>query len=471
MSEQNILEIIRAEGTKKFSQAQVEDRVLYGKIHGAVDLLSYCRFIDPSFITPEHVELTAEALSRCEAGEWPYLMIFEPPRFGKSYLASQMFHSWYRGRHPNHDIILASYNTQKARSYSSWVRDIMKTDRFMEIFPDCILDPDYRAAGNYKTLAKGETIAAGMRGGMTGYGAHLAVIDDPVKDYEEARSAVIQDKIWETYRYVIRTRMYPGAKIILIMTRWVTDDLAGRLLEQDGCDTEGGKWHVVKLPILNARGEPLWNEVYSMSEINSIRESVGEAVFQALYMQEPIDAVDRLFNNPQFEEGPAGIKNAAYLDPAFGGSDFSAIAIGAYHDDLYYLTDGQIWRAPINVTYDKVEKLCKTNGICKLFVESNQAQIAVAEEFRRRGIIVGTLTNTVAKHIRIQNSVKLNWNNIRFSRSVSNDFLKQILQYSELAKHDDAPDALAGLISALGGGKTSILKRYTGFTNIFGRIL
>lgn len=471
MTDQSILNLILAEGTRKFSKADPEDRTLYGQINGADDLLAYCRYIDPTFITPYHVQEIGAALSRAERGETKNLMIFVPPRFGKSYLTSQMFQSWFRGRHPNLDIMLASYNSKKASSYTGWVRDICMTDRFHSIFPDCIIDPKNREAGNFVTTLGGTTVGAGTRGGFTGWGAHLALIDDPVKDYEEARSAIIQDKIWEWYRYVLRTRLYPTAIVIIIMTRWVTDDLAGRLIEQDGLYSEGGKWDVVKLPILDAEGKSLWPDVYTENEIQSIRESVGESAFQALYMQEPIDAVDRLFSDPNFKEAPDDMKRAAYLDPAFGGSDYSAIAIGGRNDEDYYLVDGQIWRSSIDVTYAKVEKLCNAHGISKLFVESNQAQVAVAEEFRRRGISVKNISNTVNKHVRIQNSVKLNWSNTYFGKAVSNDFLKQVLQYSELVRHDDAPDALAGLITALGGGKTSILKRYSGFTNIFGRAL
>jgi hypothetical protein len=101
-----------------------------------------------------------------------------------------------------------------------------------------------------------------------------------------------------------------------------------------------------------------------------------------------------------------------------------------------------------------------------LFVESNAAQKAVAAEFRRRGISVKEINSTVNKFVRIQNNVKLNWHRLRFSRHVDQDYLQQVLLYSELARHDDAPDSLSGLIAALGPGKGSLEKRYGGFSRL-----
>jgi hypothetical protein len=89
------------------------------------------------------------------------------------------------------------------------------------------------------------------------------------------------------------------------MTRWVTDDLAGRLRERDGDAAEGGKWHVLKLPILNSHGESLWPEMYPVEEIEDMRNGMGESAFQALYMQEPVDAIERMFSDPKFSEPPA----------------------------------------------------------------------------------------------------------------------------------------------------------------------
>lgn len=470
----DIYESILEEGTRKFSRAKPSDRKLYGKIHGKDELLAYAKYIDPGFIDPHHLKLIAEKLALVEQGKITRLMINVPPRFGKTYLASKIFPSWYRGRHSRNEVIQTSYSTTRAESYTRWVRDTCESDAYHAIFPDVLVRRDKRAAGEWYTEDSGVHIGAGAGGGITGTGAHLAIIDDPVKDYEEAISAVIQDKIWDWYLSTLFTRLYVNAPLIVIMTRWVTDDLCGRLIEHEGLIEDGGKWDRLKLPILDAHGKSLWPERYSEDEIQKIREAVGEKIFQALYMQEPVDAVERLFSDPKFGEAPRGLKLVAFLDPAFGGADYSAFTAGGIDreksdEGLIHIARGHIWRGSIDITYDKVEKYCKELGISVLFVESNQAQTAVAHEFRRRGIIVKEIASTVAKHVRIQNHVKLNWDRIRFSRAVDQDYLKQVLLYSELARHDDAPDSLAGLIAVLGPWKGNIEKRYAGFAGLLRR--
>jgi predicted phage terminase large subunit-like protein len=192
-------------------------------------------------------------------------------------------------------------------------------------------------------------------------------------------------------------------------------------------------------------------------------------------MQDPVDRVEHLFADPRFEEAPGNIKKTAYLDPAFGGDDSSALSIGGVdhkdkpEDELVYITGGYLWKGQIDVTYNRVEKLCKQHNVSKVVIEANQAQRIIAYELRRRGLIVDTIDNTANKHLRIVDAVKVNWERIRFSKGVQNDYLRQILDYSELARHDDAPDSLAGLIRALGVGRRSAVQRYNGFSYLFRR--
>lgn len=474
-----ILEKILEEGTKKFAKAAPEDRRLYGLSEGDKDLLAFCRYMDPDFTAWRHTKQIAEALEKVQRGEIKRLIINMPPRFGKSHIASKLFPAWYRGRHPKAEIIQASYSASRAQSFSRAVRDYCETEDYAKIFPDVQVRPDKRAAGEWLTTAGGVHIGSGVGGGITGAGAHLAVIDDPVKDYEEAVSPVIQDKIWDWYRSVLHTRLYPASAVVVIMTRWVSDDLAGRLIEQDGLDTHGGKWHLVKLPVLLENGESLWPEMYSLKEIQGIREAVGEKIFSALYQQEPVDTAFRLFGDPIFGEVPEdkkrSVKEIAYLDPAFGGDDYSALAIGCIirgekpEDSLAYVTGGYIWQGQIDVTYDRVEKLCKAHNVAKIVIEGNQAQKIIAYELRRRGFLVDIVTNSANKHLRIVNEVKVNWQNIRFTTAVEEKFLRQVTDYSELAEHDDAPDALSGLVKALGLRRRELGKRYGVLANLFSR--
>lgn len=468
----DIYEALLEEGTRKFSKATPEDRKLYGKLNGRDELLAFARYLDADYITPRHIREIAEKLEAVERGEITRLLITVPPRFGKSELVSRIFPAWYLGRHPKREVMITSYNADKAESFSKCARDIVEGDRFHHIFPDVDVSPSKRAMEEWHTIAGGIVIAAGAGGALTGGGAHLAIIDDPVKNWEEAVSETIQEKRYEWYRSVLRTRLYPGSAIILVMTRWVTYDLAGRILEHEKTIDEGGKWEHLNLPLLDAHGKSLWPEMYDDAEIADIRETVGEKIFQALYQQNPIDTIDRIFTDPQFDEPPRGLRLIAYLDPAFGGEDYSAFTAGGRHDNgeqsRIHVARGSIWKGPLDRTYARVERFCNELGVHTLYVESNQAQVAVALEFRKRGINVKTINSTQNKHVRIMNNVKMHWKDIRFSRAVEADYLKQLVTYSEIARHDDAPDSLAGLVAALRPGRQSLSERYDCFGGIFG---
>jgi predicted phage terminase large subunit-like protein len=464
------LHYLREEGTKAFSKVQKSDKKLYGKTYGNKDLIAFAKYIDPDFLDPTHIQLISDALTKVNNGEIKRLIINMPPRHGKSQLCSKIFPTWYLGNHPKSNIILSSYAATLAEDFTRWQRNTCESPIYRDVFPELYIKQDSRAKDQWQTVQGGNVIGAGVGGPITGRGADLAIIDDPIKNYEEAKSEIIQDKIWDWYQSTLRTRLHPGAAVILIMTRWVTFDLAGRLLAQDKTIENGGTWHLLKLPAIDVKGNALWEGRYSANDILQIRKEVGEKIFSALYQQEPIDIQERLFNDPIFAEPPENIRTIAYLDPAFGGSDYSAMTIGGLHESngiRIHVIAGEIWNESLDKTYDKVESLCKKYNVSKLYLEANQSQKALGYELEKRGIIIGLINNYTNKYLRIVNAVKINWEKIRFSKNVSNDYLKQILHYHEDSRHDDAPDSLAGFIERFPkvSGK-DLNKRYS-FVNFF----
>lgn len=470
-----ILDVILEESLKKFSKIKPEDHKLYGKNFGKDNLLAYARYIDRSYVSPSHINKITEKLEKVESGEIKRLIINMPPRFGKSYTTTQLFSSWLMGRNPRRELIVSSYNDDKAKEYTGWVRDTIESDLYHAIFPDTIIKPDKRAAGEWQTTAGGKCIAAGTRGGITGYGAHFAIIDDPVKDYAEAVSEIIQNKVWDWYRAVLRTRLYPGASIIIPMTRWVTNDLAGRLITQEGLLSEGGKWDILILPMIDSLGNPLWPEAYSLEEIQDIRESVGEKIFQALYQQTPVDLIDRIFSDPIFREAPENMPKIGYLDPAFGGNDYCALTTGGLSDpenikeSKAHVTGGWVWKSQIDKSYDMIERIYKQEKLRTLWIESNQAQRILKYELEKRGMNIGLINSVNDKHFRIINYAKQNWASIYFSKNVTPEYMKMLLGYTELSKDKDAADSLAGFIMQLGLGQTPLANRYSGLANFFRR--
>ena len=468
------LDIILEESLKKFSKISPEDRVLYGKNFGQGELLAFAKYIDRNFFAPHHTSLIAEKLEKVEKGEIRRLIINVPPRFGKSYLASQMFLAWLLGRNPRHEIILTSYNDEKAKEYTSWVRDTCKSERFKTIFPDFKMDENKQAAGEWRTEAGGKVIAAGIKGGVTGYGAHFMIIDDPTKDMADSLSDVLQEKVWNRYRADIRTRLYPKSAIIVIMTRWTTNDLVGKLIKNEGLIQDGGKWDILSLPMLDESGKSLWAEAYDTEEIQDIRSSLGEKLFQSLYQQTPVDAVGDVFtSDPIFREASDRMTRIGYIDPAFGGDCYSSVSVGGVDDTpegrKIFITGGYSWKGEIDKTYDMLERIYKKENLSKLWVEANQAQRIMKYELEKRGLNIGLIVSVKNKHVRIVNYAKLNWHHIYFSRNVTPEYLKQVIGYTELAKDKDAADSLAGLIQQLNFGKSNIKERYGNLARLFDR--
>ncbi len=160
----------------------------------------------------------------------PRLMLLMPPRHGKSELASRSFPAWHLGRFPDHEFIACSYNMDLATDFSRKVKMILEDPNYQSIFPETKLDPDNRSAEKWVVHGKrGGYVAAGVGGGITGRGAHVLVIDDPIKSAEDADSADNREKLWQWYLSTAYSRLAPGAGVLLIQTWWHDSDLAGQL--------------------------------------------------------------------------------------------------------------------------------------------------------------------------------------------------------------------------------------------------
>lgn len=228
--DREILESIREAGTKRFAKVKKEDRVLYGKENGRKNLIPFARYIDSKFEDPWHIHSIADMLERMEQREIRRGIINVPPRRGKSQLCTRLFPSWYIGRNPDHNVIISSYSDSKAARFGRWVRDCVESPRFAQIFPDVKVRSDFRASSEWETSHGGLVISKSLRGGITGEGADLFIIDDPYKNMEEATSETISEKVIENYLSVAETRLSPNGIILIVHTRWTRRDLTGYLL-------------------------------------------------------------------------------------------------------------------------------------------------------------------------------------------------------------------------------------------------
>lgn len=179
-------------------------------------LLAFTEYTNPAYVGAAHHHLIAERLEAVERGEIDRLMIFMPPRHGKSELASKRFPAWCLGKDPKRQIIAASYNSDLANDFGRNVRNIVGEPEFGQVFPGVGLSADSAAANRMNTNHGGAYVAAGVGTAVTGRGANIALIDDPFKDREEADSERRRELVWDWYRSTLYTRLMPGGSVVLI---------------------------------------------------------------------------------------------------------------------------------------------------------------------------------------------------------------------------------------------------------------
>lgn len=291
-------------------------------------LIAYAAYQWPGYRDAPHHRLIARKLEAVERGEIRRLMIFMPPRHGKSMLASEFFPAWYLGRNPSHYVIASTYAQELADDFGRKVKGQIADGSYQAIFPGVRLAEDSQSVKRFHveggielgTTQRGAYYSVGVGGPLTGRGAHLLMIDDPVKNREEADSEVVRRRIRDWYTSTAYTRLMPGARIVVIQTRWHEDDLSGWLLKEH--QHEG--WDVVSLPAISDAGEALWPEQYSQAELERIKAAVGPRDWSALYQQRPAPESGDYFKREWFryyEDAPERLQ-------IYGASDYAITAKG-----------------------------------------------------------------------------------------------------------------------------------------------
>ena len=266
-------------------------------------VIGFARYTMPAYRAAAMHRLICEKLEAVERGEIRRLMIFTPPRHGKSELVSRRFPAWYLGRRPERQFISASYGADLAADFGRDVRNILASPEFAALFPGIGLAADSASKARWHTNLGGSYVAAGVGTAITGRGADILNIDDPVKDRVEAESSTTRESVWSWYTSTAYTRLMPGGCVILTMTRWHEDDLAGRLISEMA--NGGDQWEILDLPALalnlddalgRQKGEAVWPERYDAQALDGIRLAIGERDFGALYQQRPRPADGALFH-------------------------------------------------------------------------------------------------------------------------------------------------------------------------------
>lgn len=294
----------------------------------------------------------------------PRLMLLMPPRHGKSEMASIRFPAWHLGHNPGHEIINCGYNMDLPMRFSRRVREIVRDPSYKALFEGCEIDPESQSAEAWNTTMGGGFTAAGVGGGITGKGAHVLIIDDPIKNQEEADSILTRDSLWDWYWSTAYTRLAPGGGVLIIQTWWNDDDLAGRLQTAMEQDPNADTFDVVKYPALaeqyeylhvadnkieryaeplvtvepeykfiRAPGDALHPERYDASMMRNYKLNMPPRVWSALYQQNPVPDEGMYFQKDwlKFESQPPLMRNVNVYqawDFAYGEKNHNDYTVG-----------------------------------------------------------------------------------------------------------------------------------------------
>lgn len=277
-------------------------------------LIDFCIATNPNYIPAYFHERIAEELENIEKkGDEDYkvLLVFVPPRHGKSELCSIGFPAWYLGRNPTKEIITVSYSAELAQDFGSKTRTVVNSEAYKLIF-NVELKEDEQAKAKWRTNQSGSYTSVGVGGAITGRGANVLLFDDPIKNREEAESEVYREKVWQFFTSTAFTRLEPKGVVVVILTRWHIDDLAGRILKNPELSKRA---KVIHYPAIRNE-KPLWGERFNLEALQEIKNTIGPYDWNALYQGNPIASENQEFKPDWFryeDIQPFGFGTRRYL--------------------------------------------------------------------------------------------------------------------------------------------------------------
>lgn len=316
-----------------------------------------------------------------EAGKHRKVILCMPPRHGKTEIASRNFPAWFVGRDPYRHVMVASYNQPFVEEHGKAVREIMQSSTFREVFPDCQLRSGSQATDRLQTEAGGVLAFVGRGGSITGRGAHLFIIDDPLKNSKEADSQLIRDECWTWFNNDVMSRMMTDeAAIVIISTRWHEDDIVGRLTDPMNPNynaEEAVEWRIINIRALaeddDVMGRPLgaalWPSRFGVKWLlgQKRRDARG---FTALYQQRPTPEDGDFFQSsmikdylPHEKPDKANLRIYAASDHAVGQKQVNdrtcMVVVGVDLEGVIWLLDIVWERLDTKKAVDEMMRLMK----------------------------------------------------------------------------------------------------------------
>lgn len=426
-------------------------------------LYDFCQILFPNFYKDERTYLK----EFCESVEnfindkdKRFLIINMPPRHGKS-LTDQCLTSWLLGRDPTCRVMTASYNEDVASVFSKNVRNTIQTEKigervvFSDMFPKTKVK--YGDASAKKWTIDGQSqisyLATSPNGTATGFGCDYLICDDLIKSAEEAYNETALDNTYQWFVNTMLSRLEGQKKCIIVMTRWSSRDLAGRIMDAfpDECE-------IIKYQVQDKDGKMLCEDILNEKDMNLIKREMNVDIFEANYNQTPIDVKGRLYQEfKEWEKLPSG-KIINFTDTADTGSDFLCSINGVISEKEFYISDLVFTDESMEITEPKVAELLFSGAVNVSRIESNNGgrgfarnvQRLMNERYGSNRTQIESVPQTHNKESRIlassawvQNHVYMppNW------RTRFPEFYKQVMSYQRKGKnaHDDALDVLASI--------------------------
>src|SRR5262245_27545222 len=455
----------------------------------AADPVSFRQFIarvSPRYRWYRHCEVLADILQRVADGHIKRLMVFEPPRHGKSETVSRLFTSYFLHRYPDRWVGLSSYSADLANTLSRNARDNYR-------LAGHTIRADAAGVQHWETGEGGGLWACGAGGPATGKGAHLLVVDDPIKNAEEAASETIRAKLQDWWNSTWYTREEPwsdedpNGAMIVVQTRWHEDDLAGWLLDQERQaedDEDRERWHIVNLPAIaeepdpnqfpeTCKVEPDWRqpgealcpERRPIEKLLKICKRIGQYFFDALFQQRPSAKEGEFFKVDKLEvveAEPAGLRKCRAWDLAASkgtGAYTAGVLLGTDDRGLYYVCGVERGQFSADDAKTTLRSTAVSDGLgvaIHLPQDPGQAGRAQAEQLVRflAGFNVKAEPVTGSKETRAFSfAAQVNSGNVKMIRGAWNKAFKEELRQFPRGKYNDQVDSSSDAFNelALGG--------------------
>ena len=427
-----------------------------------------------------HHRLLLDGLQKVATAQCDRFMVLMPPGAAKSTYTSVLFPAWWMQAHPGGSVVAASHTAELARFFGSRVRDLVQRESPRLGFG---LSRGEAAATRFSTTRGGSYYGVGVRGPVTGRRADLILIDDPVKSVAEADRPRMRNHMWDWFRADLLTRLRPGGVVVLAMTRWHRDDLAGRLLEGDD------DWTVLRLPALaeaddplgRSRGEALWPAWEDEAALQRKKRSMGDRIWMAMYQQAPQEESSLVFGSakmrvltaePEIEDAVRAW-DLASCEAGVGNPDWTVgLKLGRCVDGTFVILDVVRLQGDPACVEAKIREVAERDGPgvrISLPQDPGQAGRAQVQYLTRRlaGFAVSSSPETGSKSLRAMPvAAQVTGGTVTVMAAPWNRRLVDELVDFPNGMNDDQVDALSRAFGLLGLGRP---ESKAVLTNLFGR--